>query len=218
MKVAKIQMPEGAVFTCRPGGLGENDIGATVVIEVDYGLDTGVLESIVECNEPPPGFRVVRVLSAGDEARIRENAARAEAAGKFFDRLAAKKGEGAYALSCRLSYGGGRMFIRYAAPNPVNLRRMIPELQSELHTSIDLWQLNGRAKAMRLGGIGMCGRTLCCCTWMKQIPEVTIRMMREQSLPVNPVSANGMCCKMKCCIAFEAAGRGERDAGERPKK
>lgn len=207
MKAAKILMPEGAVFICRIAAQSDCTPGAPVVVEVDYGLDAGVFEDFVEWSAErgnPPCFRVVRRLTDADAARIEANAERAAAVRERFDRLAEKVAKNIYALSVRFSYGGDRLFIRYAAPEPVNLRRLQPELQEEFRASVDLWQLGGREKAVRLGGLGVCGRPSCCCTWLKKIPNVTIRMMREQSLPVNPVSINGACGKMKCCVAFES--------------
>lgn len=207
MTAVKVSIPEGLVFVCRANSGVEIAPGKNLIVELDYGLELGQVEGVLQWEQErgaPPSFRVVRGVVDSDRRRIDENAKRAAIAKERFDSLSGVVAAGVKTLSARFSYGGERLFLRYAAPSPVNLRKLIPQLQSEFKASVDLWQLSGRERASKLGCLGVCGRTACCSAWMKQPPNVTIRMMRDQALPINSASINGVCGKMKCCVAFES--------------
>ncbi len=217
--IARIRMPENGVFQCRvPATLSlmPRDV---CVVELDYGLDTGVLLELYGMNdrnvgdERLPSFRLVRKVGPDDEARLAETAKLAEKANHAFQLSVAREKGHVRILHTRFSYGRDRLFIRYSAQIPVDLRRFVGQVQRDYKTHVDLWQVGVRDEASLIGCMGPCGRAACCCTWQRQFQSVNVRMAKAQEMPLNPVTINGSCGRLKCCLRFEyeqyhAAGQG----------
>ena len=216
--VARIRMPENGVFVCRVAPALSLMPGDTCQVELDYGLDVGVVLELFGINENPtdnektPAFRVVRKQAAEDEKRIAENAAIAEKAKHAFALSVSREKGNVKLLHTRFSYVRDRLFIRYVAQMPVDLRRFIGQLQRDFKTHVDLWQVGVRDEAAMIGCLGPCGRSVCCCSWQKQFQPVNVRMAKAQEMSLNPVSINGSCGRLKCCLKFEYEQY--RDAGE----
>ena len=113
--------------------------------------------------------------------------------------------------------------IYYTAPHRVDFRALLRDLARGLNARIDLRQVGSRDAARLIGGIGSCGRELCCTTFMVDFEPVSLRLARVQGLPPNPLQIAGACGKLMCCLAFEhplyvdfhrrAPGIGERVTG-----
>jgi len=216
--VARIRMPENGVFVCRVSPALSLMPGDTCQVELDYGLDVGVVLELFGINENPsdnekaPAFRVVRKKVDEDEKRIEENAALAEKAKHAFALSVSREKGNVKLLHIRFSYGRERLFIRYVAQMPVDLRRFVGQLQRDFKTHVDLWQVGVRDEAALIGCLGPCGRSVCCCSWQNQFQPVNVRMAKAQEMSLNPVSINGSCGRLKCCLKFEYEQY--RDAGE----
>lgn len=222
--VARIRMQENGVFQCRvPAALAlmPRDV---CVVELDYGLDTGVLLELYGMHDNPsgderlPAFRLLRKLSGEDEKRVAENQALAEKASRAFQLSVSHEKGHVRVLHARFSYGRDRLFIRYAALMPVDLRRFIGQVQRDFKTHVDLWQVGVRDEAALVGCLGSCGRAVCCCTWQRQFQTVNVRMAKAQEMPLNPLTINGSCGRLKCCLRFEyeqyrVAGQGLPETG-----
>ena len=148
--IARIRMPENGVFQCRvPATLSlmPRDV---CVVELDYGLDTGVLLELYGMNdrnvgdERLPSFRLVRKVGPDDEARLAETAKLAEKANHAFQLSVAREKGHVRILHTRFSYGRDRLFIRYSAQIPVDLRRFVGQVQRDYKTHVDLWQVGVR--------------------------------------------------------------------------
>jgi len=207
--VAHIRMPENGVFLCRvPPALAVLP-GDACMVELDYGLDIGIVLELFGFNENAsgaekmPAYRVVRKSVAEDESRIGENAEIAEKAKQAFMLSAGHEKGHVKVLHARFSYGRDRLFLRYSAQIPVDLRRFIGQLQRDFKTHVDLWQVGVRDEAALIGCLGPCGRAVCCCSWQRQFQSVNVRMARTQEMSLNPVSINGSCGRLKCCLRFE---------------
>ena len=203
--IGHIQMPEGGTLRClMPEGT-EFQLGDNCLCELDYGQDVGQLVKTEEAppNEALPSFRVVRTLTAEDEAQLQSNAEQAQKARQWFTLSVRYEKTPVKVLSVRFSFARERLFIRYSAAVAVDLRRFINQLQRDHKTLVDLWQVGVRDEAARIGCIGVCGRESCCCTWQRQCPNPGTRMAKAQDVPLNPVNANGRCGRLKCCLAFE---------------
>ncbi|MFN8674417.1 MAG: regulatory iron-sulfur-containing complex subunit RicT [Candidatus Sericytochromatia bacterium] len=97
-----------------------------------------------------------------------------------------------------------RLTFFYYAEDRVDFRGLLKELTANFRrTRIILRQIGAREEARMLNGVGTCGRTLCCSTWLKEFPFVTTKMAKNQSLPSNPSKLTGMCGKLKCCLSYE---------------
>jgi cell fate regulator YaaT (PSP1 superfamily) len=91
----------------------------------------------------------------------------------------------------------------YTAPGRVDFRELIRSYSSEFRLRIQMWQIGERQEAGRLGGIGSCGRELCCSTWLTDFRSVSTTAARYQQLALNPVKLAGQCGKLKCCLNYE---------------
>lgn len=207
--VARIRMPEKGVFVFRVAATLGLMPGDSCVVELDYGLDIGEVLELYGLNEEgsggerTPAFRVVRKKSGSDEGRVAENATLAEKARlAFMESTCHEKGH-VKILHARFSYGRDRLFIRYSAQFPVDLRRFVGQLQRDFKTRVDLWQVGVRDEAALVGALGPCGRAVCCCTWQRQFHSVNVRMAKAQEMSLNPVAINGTCGRLKCCLRFE---------------
>jgi len=205
--IAHIQMAEGGVLYCRmPEAGAPLQLGDPCLFELDYGLDAGSLAKVAERppEMEPPGFCVLRKLTAEDAAQVEANEALAQKARQSFLLSVRYEKTPVKVLHVRFSFGRERLFIRYSAAVAVDLRRFVSQIQRDYKTQVDLWQVGARDEAAAVGCVGVCGRVACCCAWQHQPPNVNTRMAKVQDVPLNPVTANGRCGRLKCCLAYEA--------------
>jgi cell fate regulator YaaT (PSP1 superfamily) len=95
------------------------------------------------------------------------------------------------------------IIIYFSAPHRVDFRQLVRDLARSLHARIELRQLGARDEARVQGGIGPCGRDLCCATFLHDFEPVSVRMAKEQDLPVNPLKISGACGRLMCCLKYE---------------
>jgi cell fate regulator YaaT (PSP1 superfamily) len=93
--------------------------------------------------------------------------------------------------------------VYFSAPRRVDFRALVRDLASRLHTRVELRQIGPRDEARLQGGIGPCGRDLCCATFLKDFEPVSVRMAKDQDLPVNPMRIAGACGRLMCCLKYE---------------
>lgn len=217
--VARIRMPEKGLFNCRVPEALSILPGDNCIAELDYGLDDGVALEIngfhdeKDSSEKMPSFRVLRILDRENDVRLKENAELADKAKSAFMLSVSTEKTHVKILHTRFSYGRDRLFIRYAAAVPVDLRRFVGQLQRDFKTHVDLWQVGVRDEASLVGCLGPCGRAVCCCTWQQQFSGVNVHMARVQDISMNPITLNGSCGRLKCCLRFEYEQYRESGAG-----
>jgi cell fate regulator YaaT (PSP1 superfamily) len=108
---------------------------------------------------------------------------------------------------------GARLNVYYTSDERLDLRDFIRELSSALGGRIELRQLGVRDEAKAVGGIGSCGLTLCCTTWLPDFVPVSIKMAKDQGLVLSPTKVSGQCGRLKCCLVYEQAGYAELRKG-----
>jgi cell fate regulator YaaT (PSP1 superfamily) len=99
--------------------------------------------------------------------------------------------------------GGGQFTAYFTTPERVDFRSLVRELSRELGARVQLLQVGDRDRAKLADGIDICGERLCCSSWMTNFPSVSIRMAKEQDLPLNPQKISGVCGRLFCCLTFE---------------
>jgi len=193
---------------CDSGDL-DLKVGDRVVVETENGLEVGIicepekfLEEKREKSVPPIG-KVVRLLSSTDEQRIKENEAKAKQAWTAI----IEKIEN-YELEMKLTavdytFDRSKLFIYYTAEERVDFRELIKDLGHLLKTRIQMVQIGARDETRILGGIGPCGRTICCQLFLKDSQPVNIELAKEQNLPLNIAKLTGLCGRLICCLAYE---------------
>ena len=97
----------------------------------------------------------------------------------------------------------GVFTIYFSAPHRVDFRALVRDLAGRLHSRVELRQIGPRDEARLQGGIGPCGRDLCCATFLKDFEPVSVRMAKDQDLPVNPLRIAGACGRLMCCLKYE---------------
>lgn len=100
-------------------------------------------------------------------------------------------------------WSGDRFTIYFSAPHRVDFRELVRSLSRSLGAKVILRQLGARDEARVQGGIGPCGRDLCCSTFLKDFEPVSVRMAKDQDLPVNPLKISGACGRLMCCLKYE---------------
>jgi len=96
----------------------------------------------------------------------------------------------------------------YTADGRIDFRQLVKDLAQELRMRIEMRQIGVRDEAKMLGGLGVCGRPLCCASFMKAFEPVTIQKARKQQIVINPTKISGLCGRLMCCLAFEEDSRG----------
>jgi cell fate regulator YaaT (PSP1 superfamily) len=96
-----------------------------------------------------------------------------------------------------------RFTVYFTAPERVDFRQLVRDLSRTLDARVELRQLSARDEARAQGGIGPCGRDLCCATFLKDFEPVSVRMAKDQDLPLNPLKISGACGKLLCCLKYE---------------
>ncbi len=108
-------------------------------------------------------------------------------------------------LQAEYSYDGGHLVVYFVSERRVDFRDLIQELRKALKTKVELRQVGVRDEAKLMGGIGRCGRLLCCATFMEEFNPVSIRMAKRQDISLNPSEISGLCGRLLCCLAYEDA-------------
>lgn len=209
MTVAKIQMPEKGVFVCRVLEAHRFKTGDSCLVELDYGKDVGEILEVYDLSAEEisknriPAFRVLRLLRPEDQKVMEANAKEAQVVGNELREIAATKKIFIKLLHLRFSYDRKKFFFRYSASDQVDLRSFRGTLERKYRTKIDLWQIGIRDEAAMIGALGICGRPVCCSQKKYHFRTVNVQMVKDQGLPLNPVTINGTCGRLKCCLRYE---------------
>ena len=185
------------------------EAGAYVVVDSAHGVTAGrvviapdqvIANESSSVNDLKP---VLRIATAEDIERMHEMQAKAHEA-----LSEAKKKASELALDMALSSGEfdleGSLFTAYfSSQERVDFRNLVRELSKDLGTRVQLLQVGDRDRAKLVDGFDICGERLCCSSWMTNFPSVSIRMAKEQDLPLNPQKISGVCGRLYCCLTFE---------------
>lgn len=196
----------GRVYYFDPAGI-ELDLNDWVMVETEHGVEVGrvvisqkqVLSS--EITEP-----LKPVLRKAEEEDIRQ---REESEGKETEALdvcqvmANQFNLPMKLLAAEYNSDGTRLTVYFSAEGRVDFRDLLKELTNTFKARIELRQVGSRDKAKLLGGVGRCGRPLCCATYLSEFNPVTIKMAKEQALPLNPMKISGVCGRLLCCLSYE---------------
>ena len=108
-------------------------------------------------------------------------------------------------VRCEYNYTGGRLTVFFSSDNRVDFRNLVRDLARTFRTRIEMRQIGARDEAKLLDGVGKCGRQLCCTSWLREFTAISIRMAKNQQLPLNPDEISGVCGRLLCCLSYEDA-------------
>ncbi|MDE2973611.1 MAG: stage 0 sporulation family protein [Gemmatimonadota bacterium] len=188
--------------------------GDGVIVQADRGEDYGrvaALGSIAErkcsssggCATPAPTMRVLRLADSEEVRRARykvEDERRA--------RLETRKQVARHGLKMKVAetewqFDRKKLIIYFTADRRVDFRALVRDLARSFRTRIELRQIGVRDEAALLGGVGRCGRELCCSTWLPELRPVSLQLAKDQSLSLNPAQISGCCGRLMCCLMYE---------------
>jgi len=182
-------------------------VGSYVIVQADRGLEYGLVisdpEIILDSEIEHPLRDVLRIATSQDLSQIDRNNKKAQevmttCAQKIKERSLPMK-----LIDAEYSFDRSRIIFYFTAEGRVDFRDLIKDLASIFKTRIELRQIGVRDEARFLGGFGPCGRKLCCATFLKDFEPVTIKMAKEQNLPLNPTKISGLCGRLMCCLSYE---------------
>jgi cell fate regulator YaaT (PSP1 superfamily) len=181
--------------------------GGNVIVETARGVEFGYVvmgpreiedEKVVQPLKP-----VMRIATPEDEAVESNNRAKEKEAFKTCVQKIRSRNLEMKLIGCEYTFDGNKLLFYFTADGRVDFRELVKDLASVFRTRIELRQVGVRDEAKILGGIGICGRPLCCHSYMADFAPVSIKMAKEQSLSLNPTKISGVCGRLMCCLKNE---------------
>ena len=196
----------GQIHLYQPGNLGVK-VGDYVIVEHDRGLDYG--QVVPDCvkmkaeEAKEPAKKIIRRALDSDLKQIEDNRAKSKEA---FNTCVKKIPE--HKLDMKLvraeySFDRTKIVFYFTAEGRIDFRNLVKDLAKIFKARIELRQIGVRDEARLFGGCGPCGRELCCAKFLKDFEPVTIKMAKEEGLPLNPPKISGLCGRLMCCLSFE---------------
>ncbi len=178
-----------------------------VIVETARGQEMGTVRipprEVVDEDLQAPLKPILRPATPEDLEQYRQNLYMAkEAFGICRDKIA-KHGLPMKLVHCEYAFDRTQLTFYFVAENRVDFRELVRDLAATFRTRIQLLQIGPRDQAKMMGGIGSCGLTLCCSTFLKEFTPISMKMAKDQSLFLNPVKFSGVCGKLMCCLQYE---------------
>jgi cell fate regulator YaaT (PSP1 superfamily) len=184
--------------------------GERVIVEGEGGYDyaqiTNLHPMILKQCQLRDARRLVRVASGADRAGYDAKVSREK---RFFEdvrRLATEHRIPLKLVRTEESFDGRKITVHYTSETRIDYRKLVSDLTLQYPVRIEMRQIGPRDETKLRGGLGPCGLTLCCSTFLKSFHPVTIRMAKNQNLSLNPSKISGMCGRLMCCLAYEDEG------------
>lgn len=194
-------------FLCGDKVLQRDDV---CIVESEHGLEWGVCVLPPEPVAPEISERVtMRVLRKATDADL-EGMKKIEAeevrAADLCRKRIVKRNLPMLLVDVECTYDRHKITFYFTAENRVDFRELVRDLARELHSRIELRHIQVRDRSKLVGGLGSCGRTLCCATWMEEFMPISMRMAKCQNLSLNPSKISGQCGRLLCCLSYENEG------------
>lgn len=182
-------------------------VGDHVIVETARGVEYGrvVLEprSVKEDEVVHPLKEVLRVATKEDEDHEAENRQKEKEAFKICKKKIREHELDMKLIDAEYTFDNNKVLFYFTADGRIDFRQLVKDLASVFKTRIELRQIGVRDETKILGGIGICGRTLCCHTYLSEFAPVSIKMAKEQNLSLNQTKISGVCGRLMCCLKNE---------------
>ena len=182
-------------------------VGDHVIVETARGIEYGrvVLEprEVKENEVVHPLKEVLRVATKEDEEHEAENRVREKDAFKICQKKIREHNLEMKLIDAEYTFDNNKVLFYFTADGRIDFRQLVKDLASVFKTRIELRQIGVRDETKILGGIGICGRCLCCHTYLSEFAPVSIRMAKEQNLSLNQTKISGVCGRLMCCLKNE---------------
>lgn len=196
----------GKVYYFEPGEF-NLACGEGVIVETARGVEYG--QVVIGCREVPdedvvsPLKKVLRRANDEDLNQLQQNRDKESRALQVgLDKIAAH-GLPMKLVGVEQTFDGNKIIFYFTADGRIDFRELVKDLAAVFRTRIELRQIGVRDEAKIMGGLGCCGRELCCTGWLSDFASVSIRMAKEQNMSLNPTKISGICGRLMCCLKFE---------------
>lgn len=208
-------MPKSVGVSFRPGGktylydpegiplVPGDEVVVPAARGVEFGLIVSPIREVSEAGLHEPLKKVMRRATPADLERRRENTRKKEEAYRTCRRLIQKHGLTMKLVDVDYVFDGSSAVFYFTSEGRVDFRELVKELASALKARIEMRQVGVRDEAKMVGGLGPCGRDLCCSLFLSDFNPVSIKMAKEQDLPLNPSKISGICGRLMCCLKYE---------------
>ena len=212
----------GKIYNFSPADF-QVKVGDHVIVETARGIEYGsVVQGIREVADDKvimPLKSVIRIATEEDDKKAIENNEKEKKAFKICKEKIAKHGLEMKLIETEYTFDNNKVLFYFTADGRIDFRELVKDL---FKTRIELRQVGVRDETKMLGGIGICGRPLCCNTYLSEFIPVSIKMAKEQSLSLNPTKISGICGRLMCCLkneqeAYEELNSNLPDIGEKVK-
>ena len=181
--------------------------GGKVIVETARGMECGSVvlspREVADERVPQPLRPVIRIATEEDLERERSNREKEAEAYRICQQKILERGLDMKLIKAEFTFDNKKVLFYFTADGRVDFRELVKDLASVFKTRIELRQIGVRDETRLLGGIGICGRPLCCSTFLSDFSSVSIKMAKEQNLSLNPTKISGTCGRLMCCLKNE---------------
>jgi cell fate regulator YaaT (PSP1 superfamily) len=178
-----------------------------VIVETVRGIEYGKVvisnKQVSEDDVVLPLKKVLRIADPKDKLTVEENKAAAQEAYEVCEQKVVEHGLDMKLVDVEYTFDRNKVIFYFTADGRVDFRELVKDLAAIFRTRIELRQIGVRDEAKMLGGIGPCGRMLCCSTFLGDFEPVSIKMAKDQNLSLNPSKISGLCGRLMCCLKYE---------------
>lgn len=196
----------GKIYFFSPGEF-EIKQGDHVIVEtargVEYGRVVSAPKEVDDDSVVQPLKSVIRIATEQDEKTVEKNRQKEKEAFKICQEKIRKHGLDMKLIEAEYTFDNNKVLFYFTADGRIDFRELVKDLAAVFRTRIELRQIGVRDEAKMLGGMGICGRKLCCNTFLSEFAPVSIKMAKEQNLSLNPTKISGVCGRLMCCLKNE---------------
>ncbi|MDD4377077.1 MAG: stage 0 sporulation family protein [Eubacteriales bacterium] len=207
VKVAGVRFKTaGKVYFFDPDDL-DIKLNHNVIVETARGMEFGTVtmevQEVKEEEIVQPLKKIIRIANDEDYKQHEENVKKKERALRLCQEKIDKHGLVMKLIDVEYTFDNSKVIFYFTADGRVDFRELVKDLASVFKMRIELRQIGVRDEAKMLGGIGTCGKSLCCHTWLADFEPVSIKMAKVQNLSLNPAKISGICGRLMCCLKYE---------------
>lgn len=196
----------GKIYYFDPGSI-TLVAGDHVIVETARGLEYGQVvigpREVAETDIVAPLKTVQRKATDADTAKVKDNRAKEQEAFSVCEQKISAHSLPMNLVDVEYTFDVNKIIFYFTAEGRIDFRELVKDLAAVFRTRIELRQIGVRDEAKMMGGIGCCGRPLCCATFLGDFEPVSIRMAKEQNLSLNPTKISGICGRLMCCLKYE---------------
>lgn len=199
--------PEGQLFTASFDNQ-ELEKGNVVMVNTDHGLEPAQVFGLAplcgcRCSEHKVNYEIARFARDSEREKYDHLGESEDRAFAICNTLIDKHKLQMHLVRVERFFNGSKMIFYFTADSRVDFRALVKDLVQEFRTRVEMRQVGVRHETKMIGGLGTCGRELCCSSFINKFDSVSIKMAKEQDLPLNPTKISGVCNRLLCCLTYE---------------